>query len=137
MAITAANATSGLESSLREKIRCEVYFDRFECGRYATDASIYQMFPLGVVVPKTMDDVRRAIELARGEGIPILPRGGGTSQCGQTVGEALVIDNSKYLKKILDLDVENRTCLVEPGIVLDELNRALKPHGLWFRVVEK
>lgn len=109
-------------------------FDAFSRGRYATDASIYQMMPLGVTVPKSLDDVRAAISLARDEKVALLPRGGGTSQAGQTVNEALVVDNSKFLNRILDLDVENTRCTVEPGIVLDELNRQLKPHGLWFPV---
>lgn len=109
-------------------------FDAFSRGRYATDASIYQMMPLGVTVPKSLDDVRAAISLARDENVALLPRGGGTSQAGQTVNEALVVDNSKFLNRILDLDVENTRCTVEPGIVLDELNRQLKPHGLWFPV---
>ena len=76
---------------LRRAVRGEVLSDRFSCGRYSTDASIYQIEPLGVVVPKSEADVARAVEIARDEDIPLLPRGGGTSQCGQTVGEALVI----------------------------------------------
>lgn len=125
---------SPLSGRLAGKIEGDVLFDPFSRGRYATDASIYQMPPLGVVVPKTLDDVRVALEAARELGAPVLPRGGGTSQCGQTVNRALVLDNSKYLTGITHLDVENRTCRVRPGIVLDELNRALKPHGLWFPV---
>lgn len=112
----------------------DVLFDTFSLGRYATDASIYQMMPTGVVIPKTALDVEKAIAIAREEGVPVLPRGGGTSQCGQTVNRALVIDNSRHLNRILELDVENRRCVVEPGIVLDELNRALKPHGLWYPI---
>ena len=109
-------------------------FDRFSRGRYATDASIYQMMPLGVLAPKSEDDILAAIDCAREQGVPILARGGGTSQCGQTVNEALVLDNTQYFNDILKLDVANRRCVVRPGIVLDELNRALKPHGLWFPV---
>ncbi|MEC7208531.1 MAG: FAD-binding oxidoreductase, partial [Pseudomonadota bacterium] len=108
--------------------------DRFSRGRYATDASIYQMLPHGVVMPESIDDVRVALDFAREQGLAVLPRGGGTSQCGQTVNHALVIDNTKHLNRILSLDIENRRCVVEPGIVLDELNRQLKPHGLWFPV---
>jgi FAD/FMN-containing dehydrogenase/Fe-S oxidoreductase len=108
--------------------------DVFSRGRYATDASIYQIMPRAVVVPETADDVRHVIAVAREEGATVLPRGGGTSQCGQTVNDSIVIDTTKHLNRLLDLDVENRTCLVEPGIVLDELNRQLKPHGLWFPV---
>ncbi len=124
----------GLERRLKSALQGEVMFDAFSRGRYATDASIYQMMPLGVAVPKSLDDVRSALELARDEGVPLLPRGGGTSQAGQTVNEALVLDNSKYLNRILDLDVAGMRCTVEPGIVLDDLNRQLKPHGLWFPV---
>ncbi|HWK86825.1 MAG TPA: FAD-linked oxidase C-terminal domain-containing protein [Xanthobacteraceae bacterium] len=124
----------GLERRLKAEITGEVLFDAFSRGRYATDASHYQLMPLGVVVPKTMLDAERAIALAREEGVPVTPRGGGTSQCGQTINHSLVIDCSKYLNKIVELDVENRRAVVEPGIVLDNLNRALKPHGLWFPV---
>lgn len=127
-------AGSSLERRLRREVTGDILFDKFSRGRYSTDASFYQMMPQGVVVPKTMEDVEACISAARDEGIPVLPRGGGTSQCGQTVNHALVVDNSKYLNRILELDVENRRCVVEPGIVLDELNRALKPHGLWFPV---
>lgn len=123
-----------LERRLKREISGDVLVDAFSRGRYATDASIYQMMPLGVVVPKTAEDIQAAISAARDEGIPILPRGGGTSQCGQTVNNALVIDNSKFFNGLIDLDVEGRRCLVRPGIVLDELNRLLKPHGLWFPV---
>ncbi|HWV53943.1 FAD-binding and (Fe-S)-binding domain-containing protein, partial [Pseudorhodoplanes sp.] len=123
-----------LERRLKSDIRGDVRFDRFTRGRYATDASHYQIMPLGVVAPRTMEDAARAIEIAREEGVSVLPRGGGTSQCGQTVNASLVIDCSKYLNRILELDAENRRCVVEPGIVLDDLNRALKPHGLWFPV---
>ncbi|MEM8687755.1 MAG: FAD-binding and (Fe-S)-binding domain-containing protein, partial [Pseudomonadota bacterium] len=129
-----ATVRPGLERRLKSSLQGEVMFDRFSRGRYATDASIYQMTPLGVAVPHTLDDVRAAIGLARDEGVPLLPRGGGTSQAGQTVNEALVLDNSKHLNKLLSLDVTAKRCVVEPGIVLDELNRQLKPHGLWFPV---
>jgi FAD/FMN-containing dehydrogenase len=124
----------GLERRLKKEISGEICFDAFSRGRYATDASIYQMLPLGVVVPRSHTDIRAALAAAKDEGVAILPRGGGTSQCGQTVNEAIVLDTSKHLNRIIELDVGNRRCIVEPGIVLDELNRALKPHGLWFPV---
>ncbi len=123
----------GLERRLRAELP-EVHFDRFTRGRYATDASHYQIVPLGVVVPRSMAEAERALAIARAEGVAVTPRGGGTSQCGQTINETLVIDCSKYLTRILELDAAGRRCVVEPGIVLDELNRALKPHGLWFPV---
>src|SRR5262249_3016643 len=123
-----------LAERLRKALRGEVLFDAFSRGRYSTDASHYQIEPLGVVVPRTDADVRVAMAMAREEGVPVLPRGGATSQSGQTVGRALVIDFSKHLKRLVAVDPEAKTCVVEPGIVLDELNRQLKPHGLWFPV---
>lgn len=125
---------SSLERRLRADITGDVLFDRFSRGRYATDASFYQIVPSGVVVPKTMDEAIKALAIARDEGVKVTPRGGGTSQCGQTVNDGLVVDLSKHLNHILSLDVESRTCVVEPGIVLDDLNRQLKKHGLWFPV---
>src|SRR3954466_14369538 len=123
-----------LEEQLTREITGDVLFDRFNRGRYATDASFYQIMPAGVVVPRTMDDALRALAIARDAGGIVTPRGGGTSQCGQTVNDGIVIDFSKYLNRMLSLDVENRSCVVEPGIVLDDLNRQLKQHGLWFPV---
>src|ERR1700729_3995666 len=123
-----------LEDRLTREITGEVLFDRFNRGRYATDASFYQIMPAGVIVPKTVDEALRALAICRDRGRVVTPRGGGTSQCGQTVNDGIVIDFSKHLNRILSLDVENRTCVVEPGIVLDDLNRQLKPHGLWFPV---
>lgn len=122
------------EHKLARQIEGEILFDAFSRGRYSTDASFYQMMPAGVVMPRNVDDVEACIAMARQEEFSILARGGGTSQCGQTVNHSLVIDNTKYLNKIIELDIENARCLVEPGIVLDELNRVLKPHGLWFPV---
>ncbi|MFL5043499.1 MAG: FAD-binding and (Fe-S)-binding domain-containing protein [Xanthobacteraceae bacterium] len=126
--------TPGLERRLATEVAGEVLFDRFTRGRYATDASHYQVVPLGVVVPRDVTAAERAIALAREEGVSVLLRGGGTSQCGQTVNESLVVDCSKHLTRIVELDVAGRRCVVEPGIVLDDLNRALKSHGLWFPV---
>jgi len=131
MAVTLA---PGLERRLKAEVTGDVWFDRFTRGRYATDASHYQMMPLGVVAPRSVAEAERAIALARSEGVTVLPRGGGTSQSGQTVNHSLVVDCSKYLNRILDLDVTGRRCMVEPGIVLDDLNRQLKAHGLWFPV---
>src|SRR5262249_22280379 len=130
----AATLAPGLERRLKAEISGDIAFDRFTRGRYATDASHYQIMPLGVVIPRTMDAAERAIALARAEGATVLPRGGGTSQSGQTVNQSLVVDCSKYLNRILDLDVAGRRCVVEPGIGLDDLNRQLKSHGLWFPV---
>lgn len=123
-----------VESRLRAALAGETYFDVATRGMYATDASIYQMMPLGVVVPRTADDVEAAIAIAREHGVPVTARGGGTSQCGQTVNAGLIVDTSKYLREIVSLDVEARRVRVQPGIVLDALNRELKRHGLFFPV---
>src|SRR6266704_258371 len=127
-------ASPGLERRLKAEGAGEILFDAFTRGRYATDASSYQMMPLGVVVPRTIAEAEKAIAVARSEGVSVLARGGGSSQCGQTVNHSLVIDCSKHLNKIISLDAPGKTCVVQPGIVLDELNRQLKPHGLWFPV---
>lgn len=123
-----------LADSLRKTVAGEVLFDAADLGRYATDASIYQITPVGVLVPRVMDDVVAALALCRDMEIPVLARGAGTSQCGQTVGAALIIDNSKYLNEIIHFEPEAMTVTVQPGIVLDHLNAWLKPHGLWFPV---
>ena len=109
-------------------------FDAFSRGRYSTDASIYQIEPIGVVVPRNEQDIVRTIQIAGDEGIPVLPRGGGTSQIGQTVGNALVIDTSKYLNQVGEFDPEARFIWAEPGLVLDTLNKWLKQHGLFYPV---
>ena len=115
----------GLEARLRREIRGEVMFDAFSRGRYSTDASIYQIEPLGVVVPRGREDAAVAIAIAREEGVPVLPRGAGTSQCGQTVARALVLDCSRHMDQVISVDVEARRARVEPGVVLDRLNRSL------------
>jgi FAD/FMN-containing dehydrogenase/Fe-S oxidoreductase len=124
----------GFERRLAHAIDGDVLFDRFSRGRYATDASSYQVMPAGVVAPRTIEGAVAALELAREERVPVTFRGGGTSQCGQTVNEGLIVDTSKYLNRILSLDVVARRCIVEPGIVLDDLNRQLASHGLWFPI---
>jgi FAD/FMN-containing dehydrogenase/Fe-S oxidoreductase len=125
---------TALAARLRREIRGEVLFDAASRGRYSSDASIYQIDPVGVVLPQTEEDARIALQIAAEQGVPILPRGAGTSQCGQTVGAALVLDNSKHLNRILDFDQAACTVVVQPGVVLDRLNAYLKPHGLWFPV---
>src|SRR6266478_6140286 len=104
------NARNPLEQRLRANFEGEVLFDAFSRGRYSTDASIYQIEPIGVPIP---------------------PRGAGTSQCGQTVGAALVIDCSKYLDEIIQIDADRREATVQPGVVLDQLNARLRSHKLW------
>ena len=123
-----------LAARLKRELRGEVLFDAASRGRYSTDASIYQIEPVGVVVPRTEEDALAALQIALDEGVPVLPRGGGTSQCGQTVGAALVIDHSKHLNEVVAFDKEARTVTVQPGVVLDHLNAYLKPHGLWYPV---
>jgi FAD/FMN-containing dehydrogenase/Fe-S oxidoreductase len=123
-----------LEARLRRETRAEVLFDAFSRGRYATDASFYQIEPLGVVVPQRREDVAAALQIAREEGVPVLPRGAGTSQCGQTVARALVVDCSKYLGRVIEVDADERRARVEPGVVLDRLNRVLRKDGLFFPV---
>ena len=119
---------------LRRSVKGELWTDAASRGRYATDASIYQVQPLGVLVPRSDDDVRAAMEICADARMPILARGAGSSQCGQTVGAALVIDHSKHLTRVVAFDAERRTVTVEPGIVLDALNGWLRKHGLWFPV---
>ena len=126
--------SEALMRRLRAETEGEVLFDAGSRGRYATDASIYQIMPVGVLVPASERDIAVAIDIARDLKVPVLPRGGGTSQCGQTTGAALVIDTSKHLRKVLDVDVAQRTATVEPGLVLDHLNAHLKPYGLWYPV---
>src|ERR1700686_13952 len=126
--------SSRLEARLRRELQGEVMFDRFSRGRYSTDASIYQIEPVGVVVPKGRADVAAALGIAREEGVPVLPRGGGTSQCGQTVARALVLACSKYMQEVVALDPEARRVKVQPGIVMERLNQRLRQHKLWFPV---
>ncbi|MHA1108378.1 MAG: FAD-binding and (Fe-S)-binding domain-containing protein, partial [Alphaproteobacteria bacterium] len=125
---------SRLAARLTREIEGDVLFDAFSRGRYSTDASIYQIEPIGVVVPRREDDIAAIIAIAAEEGVPVLPRGGGTSQCGQTVGEALVVDTSKHLNSVLSLDPEAASVTVQPGLVLDALNAYLRPHGLFFPI---
>ncbi|HUG14191.1 MAG TPA: FAD-linked oxidase C-terminal domain-containing protein [Thermomicrobiales bacterium] len=121
-----------LEAELRGRIDGEVRFDRVSRMLYSTDASNYQIEPVGVVIPRHNDDAHAAIELAAKHGISILPRGGGSALAGQTVGHSLVIDFSKYMANVLDLNIEERAVRVQPGINLDLLNTGLKKHGLMF-----
>lgn len=125
-----------LERKLGERLsgetRAEVHFDRGSRLLYSTDASLYQIEPIGVLIPKTIDDVSRAIRIAGEEGVPIVARGAATSLSGQTVGKGLVIDFTKYLNRIGIVDRDRMTVRIEPGVVLDRLNARLKPLGLMF-----
>ena len=125
---------SRLAARLARETEGEVLFGAADRGRYATDASIYQMEPVGVLIPRSIGDVQAAMAICREEGIPVLPRGGGTSQCGQTVNRALVIDTSKHLRRVLSVDAEAQTATVEPGIALGALNGEIAKHKLFFAV---
>src|SRR5881394_2159241 len=125
---------SSLAQRLRKELDAEVLFDAGTRGRYSTDASIYQVQPIGIVVPRSEEAARGAIAIAAAEGVPILPRGAGSSQCGQAVGEALIIDHTKYLNRVLSIDAQAQRAVVQPGVVLDALNAQLRAQGLWFPV---
>ncbi|HEV7786899.1 MAG TPA: FAD-binding oxidoreductase, partial [Thermoanaerobaculia bacterium] len=107
-----------LERALREKVRGEVRFDAHSRLLYSTDASLYQFLPVGVVVPRDADDVVAAVTLAAEAGVPVLPRGGGTSLAGQTVGAALVMDFGKHMNRVLSIDPDSRRAKVQPGLRL-------------------
>ncbi len=124
---------SALAERLRHEIEGEVLFDAFSRGRYSTDASVYQVEPIGVVVPRNSEDVATVLQICAEEEVSVLPRGGGSSQCGQTVGESVVIDLGN-VNELIDLNPEKQTCVVQPGIVLDHLNAVLKKHDLLFPV---
>jgi FAD/FMN-containing dehydrogenase/Fe-S oxidoreductase len=123
---------AALERALREGTAAEVRFDAVSRALYATDASVYKLRPLGVVLPRTRDDLVEVVRICARHGCPLTLRGGGTSQCGQAIGTGLVVDTSKHLTAVLELNVAERWARVEPGIVLDELNAQLRPHGLRF-----
>jgi len=131
---TRKSVAGPLADRLRRHVEGDVRFDALTRALYATDASIYQIRPLGVVLPRSLDDVDAAMTIAREEGVPVLPRGAGTSQCGQAIGRALVVDTSRHLDRVLAVDHQARTARVEPGVVLDRLNRQLAPTGLFFPV---
>lgn len=121
-----------LESDLNKVVRGEVRFDAYSRALYSTDASIFQIEPIGVVIPRDRDDVIAAMQVTAQHHAPVLPRGGGTSLAGQAIGRAVVFDFSKYMNRVLDVNVAERRVRLEPGVVLEELNRELRPHGLFF-----
>ena len=137
MATTTAERVRGREreelaQALRQRVSGEVRFDAFSRVLYSTDASIYQMEPVGVVIPRTADDVLAVMEVARESNVPVLPRAGGTSLAGQTVNHAIVMDFSKYMNQVLEVNAEEGWVRVQPGIILDQLNRQLAPYGLQY-----
>lgn len=121
-----------LQDELRRHIAGEVRFDEMSRGLYSTDASIYQISPVGVVFPRSLADVRASVGIAAARRVPILARGGGTSLSGQTVAAAIVLDFTRHMNRILEIDTERKLVRVEPGVILEQLNTALKPHGLQF-----
>ncbi len=123
---------SRLAARLARETQGEVRFGAGDRGRYATDASIYQIEPVGVLIPRSIADVQAALAICREEGIPVLPRGAGTSQCGQTVNRALVLDCTPHLRRVLA--IEGDTAVVESGITLGALNEALRAHKRFFPV---
>ena len=124
--------TRALVEDLGKLVKGEVRFDPMTRALYSTDASIYQVEPIGVVLPRSEEDVIAVVETAAGHGVPVLPRGGGTSLAGQAVGRAVVLDFSKYMRSVLEIDAEQGWVRTEPGIILDELNQHLAPHGVQF-----
>ena len=123
---------SDIAAELTKHIEGDVHFDRTSRLLYSTDASMYQIEPIGVVVPRHKGDVQAVIEVANRFKVPVLPRGGGTSLAGQTVGHAIVLDFSKYMQKVLEVNQEELWCRVQPGLVQDELNAHVRPLGMQF-----
>lgn len=121
-----------LQKELAAGIDGEVRFDRVSRALYSTDASVYQIEPLGVVIPRSAEAVAQAVVVAARHGVPITPRGGGTSQAGQSIGAGLVLDTSKHLNKILEINPDEKWARVQPGVVLDELNAELRRFNLRF-----
>jgi FAD/FMN-containing dehydrogenase/Fe-S oxidoreductase len=132
MSTSSTRDHSEVESELRRRVDGDVYFDRTSRLLYSTDASMYQIEPIGVVVPRHKGDVQAVIEIANKLSVPVLPRGGGTSLAGQSVGHAIVLDFSKYMQNVLEVNQEELWCRVQPGLVQDELNAHVRPLGLQF-----
>ncbi len=124
--------SDALRQDLASQMQGEVRFDSLSRALYATDASVYQIYPLGVVVPKSRADILHTLEVCRRRGCSITMRGGGTSQAGQSIGAGVQIDTSKYFNRILEVNAEERWARIEPGVVLDELNAQLQPLRLRF-----
>ncbi len=121
-----------LRRDLESRIEGEVRFDKITRALYSTDASVYQIEPAGVVIPRHRQDILHTLEVCRNHRCPITMRGGGTSQCGQSIGPGIQIDISKYYNRVLEINAEEKWVRVEPGIVLDELNAQLAPLRLRF-----
>ena len=126
------NIDENLKNLIKSQVEGEVYFDEITREIYSTDASIYRIVPLCVVVPKTVNDVKALVQISNEYSIPILPRGGGSSLSGQTVNRAIVIDFTKYINKVIDINKESMTAIAQPGITIDNLNSILKKQNLLF-----
>ncbi|MDP6716724.1 MAG: FAD-binding oxidoreductase, partial [SAR202 cluster bacterium] len=124
--------TRSLVDDLSRQVSGEVRFDKMSRALYSTDASIYQIEPIGVVIPRNAEDVIAVVETANRHNVTILPRGGGTSLAGQTVGQSIVMDFSKYMRNIVEVNEEEQWVRTQPGIILDVLNHQLRPTGLLF-----
>ncbi len=121
-----------IKQSLEKRITGEILFDRISRVLYSTDASNFQIEPLGIVLPRDEDEICAVVEIANEYDVPIIPRGSGSSMAGQTLGEGLVLDCSKYLNAIHEVDLESRSAIVGPGVILDGLLKRLAPYGLMF-----
>jgi FAD/FMN-containing dehydrogenase/Fe-S oxidoreductase len=132
MAVNLPNDYDDLAAALKNRVEGDVSFDSYTRLLYSTDASMYQIEPVGIVIPRHKGDVQAVIEIANRFAVPVLPRGGGTSLAGQTVGKAIVLDFSKYMHRVLEVNREELWCRVQPGLVQDELNAYVRPMGLQF-----
>ena len=121
-----------IEETLKANIKGEILFDTFSRVLYSTDASNYQIEPVGVVIPRSVEDVAKTLEISSRFKVPILPRGGGTSLAGQAIGNALVLDFSKHMNRIMSIDQDCKTVTAQPGIYLEQLNNQLKKYNLMF-----
>ncbi|MCH8310148.1 MAG: FAD-binding oxidoreductase, partial [Chloroflexi bacterium] len=124
--------TRSLVDDLSKVVSGEVRFDKMSRVIYSTDASIYQIEPIGIVIPRTAEDVIAVVETANRQNVTVLPRGGGTSLAGQTVGQSIIIDFSKYMRDVIEVNEEEQWVRAQPGIVLDVLNHQLRSSGLLF-----
>ena len=127
-----ASEVNAIADKLRGQIAGEIRMDHYNRLMYSTDASMYQMMPVGVVVPRSADDVEATIRVAREHGVPVMPRGGGTALAGQTTNHAIVMDFSKYMRNVLEVSPEERWARVQPGIVNNHLSAAVRQHGLMY-----
>ena len=130
--ITSPDRTKEFETTLKRLVNGEVRTDPTTRVLYSTDASIYQIEPLGVFFPRNLEEISKCVELASQFGVQILPRGSGSSLAGQAIGPGFILDCSRHLDKIISIDPETRTAIVEPGVILSTLNQATEKFGLQF-----